>query len=84
VNTWIEFVGWSGAFLILCGYIANSTGRLTRTDKSYQLINIIGSAEFVYYTAFHHTWATMTLNIVWCCVGTYSLHKIVRNPTHAE
>jgi hypothetical protein len=72
----IEVIGWSGALLILSGYIANSNGWLTARDWRYQLINLVGSAEFVLYTAMHQTWATMTLNGIWCAVAVTALLRM--------
>jgi len=74
-----EIIGWTGAALILGGYIANSMGWLTTRRPGYQLINLAGSALFVYYTAMHATWATMTLNSIWFLVAAVSLVRMVRN-----
>lgn len=74
----IECIGWSGALLILSGYVANTNGWLGPRDWRYQFINLVGSAEFVLYTAMHQTWATMTLNGIWCAVAVLALVRMGR------
>lgn len=72
----VEAIGWSGASLILAAYIANSNGWLDRTHKAYPAINLAGSCAFVFYTASHHTWATMALNSIWAIVAANALSRI--------
>lgn len=74
----VEAIGWGGASLILSAYIANSHGWLDRQSWLYQLINLVGACAFVFYTGVHHTWATMTLNVIWAVVATWALFHILR------
>jgi len=42
----VEVAGWSGAALILLGYLLISTGRLTGQSPAYQWINLAGAIGF--------------------------------------
>ncbi|MCH4152846.1 MAG: hypothetical protein LKF30_13005 [Sphingobium sp.] len=74
----IEAIGWSGAAIILSGYVANSNGWLDREHWLYQFVNLIGASAFIFYTLVHQTWATMTLNIIWAGVAANALIRILR------
>jgi hypothetical protein len=79
----IEFTGWSAAFLVLSGYVASTNGWLTPKDWRYQVINLVGAAQFIFYTGMHHTWAPMALNAIWFAVALAALLRMSRRAAGA-
>ena len=75
----IEFVGWSGALLILVAYALLSTGRLEGRSRSYQWLNLVGSFGFVVNSDFNGAWPSAALNVVWMGIGIATLARLGRN-----
>jgi len=74
----IEVMGWAAALLILGSYIGVSTGKLTGQSRTYQWMNVVGSAFFVVNTWWHQAIPSAVLNIVWCAVGLFALWNLYR------
>ena len=68
--------GWTGAALILLGYLLISTDRLTGRSPAYQWMNLIGAAGFVVNGAWHGAVPSASLNVVWFAIAAFALWRI--------
>ena len=74
----VEVAGWTGALLILLGYLAITTGKLTGDSALYQWINVAGAAGFVVNGWWHGAAPSAALNVVWLLIGTVALIRLWR------
>jgi hypothetical protein len=74
----VEVAGWTGALLILFGYLAITTGKLTGDSALYQWINVAGAAGFVVNGWWHGAVPSAALNVVWLLIGTVALIRLWR------
>jgi hypothetical protein len=74
----VEVAGWTGALLILLGYLAITTGKLTGDSALYQWINVAGATGFVVNGWWHGAIPSAALNIVWLLIGTVALIRLRR------
>ena len=72
----VEVAGWTGAGLILLGYLLISAGKLTGRSAAYQWMNIVGAAGFVINGWWHGAIPSTALNVVWMGIGVVALWKI--------
>lgn len=79
----VEIVGWTGAVLVLGGYLGVSSGRLTGGSPVFQWMNAVGAAFFVVNTWWHGAIPSMVLNIIWSVVGFAALTRIARRGRRA-
>ena len=69
----IEALGWVGAGLILAAYILLSLGRFGARSRTYQLINVMGSAGVLINSAYNGALPSAVLNVIWLGMGAYVL-----------
>ena len=69
----IELIGWLGAALILLAYILLSLGRIDGRSRSYQLINVLGSAGVLVNSGYNRALPSAALNLIWLAMGAYVL-----------
>ena len=74
----VEVAGWTGALLILLGYLLISAGKLTGQTPVYQWMNIVGAAGFVINGWWHGAIPSTVLNVIWMGIGAVALWKIAR------
>jgi hypothetical protein len=74
----VEVAGWTGALLILLGYLLISAGKLTGQSPAYQWMNIVGAAGFVINGWWHRAIPSTALNVIWMGIGAVALWKIAR------
>jgi hypothetical protein len=72
----IDAVGWLGALLILAAYILLSTGRLDGRSRTYQWMNVVGSAGFVINSGWNGALPSAVLNVVWLGIGFLTLWQL--------
>jgi len=72
----IEAAGWTGAMLILAAYILLSSGRLDGRSRTYQWMNVAGSAGFVVNSGWNGALPSAVLNAVWMVIGLLTLWQI--------
>jgi hypothetical protein len=77
-NLAVEVAGWTGALLILLGYLLISAGKQTGQSPSYQWMNIVGAAGFVINGWWHGAIPSTALNVVWMGIGAVALWKIAQ------
>ena len=78
VEAAVEVAGWTGALLILLGYLAITTGKLTGDSALYQWINVAGATGFVVNGWWHGAIPSAALNVVWLLIGTVALIRLRR------
>jgi hypothetical protein len=78
MNVWIEIVGWTGALLIIIAYGFISAGKLDARSRLYQLMNIFGAAGFIVNSGWNGALPSVGLNVVWLCIGVYTLLRRAR------
>jgi len=78
VEVAVEAAGWTGAALILLGYLLISAGKLTGQAPLYQWMNIVGAAGFVINGWWHRAIPSTVLNIVWMGIGVVALWRIAQ------
>ncbi|MDE0771055.1 MAG: hypothetical protein OSB25_02465 [Salibacteraceae bacterium] len=67
--------GWIGAAGLLVAFYLNSTGKITASDKSYQVANLV-SAVLLTLNAFHlGSYPFIIINVFWAGVALLSLVK---------
>jgi hypothetical protein len=74
----VEVAGWTGALLILLGYLLISAGKLTGQSIVYQAMNIVGAVGFVINGWWHRAIPSTALNVVWMGIGAVTLWKIAQ------
>jgi hypothetical protein len=78
VDIAVEVAGWTGALLILLGYLLISAGKLTGQSQAYQWMNIVGAAGFVINGWWHRAIPSTALNVIWMGIGAVTLWKIAQ------
>jgi hypothetical protein len=71
--------GYSGAVLILGGYILSRTRTVQIYGKVYDVINIVGSVFLVLYAVTLHSVPFAILNGIWMITATVGLLSGVRS-----
>ena len=74
----VEVVGWTGAGLILLGYLLISAGKLTGQSPAYQWMNIVGAAGFVINGWWHGAIPSAALNVLWLLIGGIASWRIMK------
>ena len=74
----VEVAGWTGAGLILLGYLLISAGKLTGQSPLYQWMNIVGAAGFVINGWWHGALPSAALNVLWLLIGAIASWRIIR------
>jgi hypothetical protein len=74
----VEIVGWTGAVLILLGYLLITAGKLTGGSLLYQAMNVLGAAGFAINGWWHRALPSTALNIVWLLIGVIASWRILK------
>ncbi|MGV9313203.1 CBU_0592 family membrane protein [Streptomyces sp. NPDC003691] len=71
----LALVGWSGAGLLLAAYALASAGRVRSDGRSFQLLNLFGSAALTVNSGYHQAWPSALLNAAWIAIGLAALSR---------
>jgi len=71
-----SIVGWTGTALIVSAYFLVSTKRVPATSKVYQWMNVAGALGIAVNAYQQAAWPSFGLQIIWICIGLYSLYRI--------
>ena len=74
----IEVVGWAAALLILASYLLVSMGKLSGQSATFQWMNVVGAAGFIFNSGWHGAWPSTSLNVAWAAIGLFTLWRIAR------
>ena len=78
VTILVETIGWISALLILGAYVLLSTERIQSRSRTYQTMNVVGSAGFIVNSGWNGAIPSAALNSVWLLIGIYALWKIAQ------
>lgn len=64
-----QLISLAGAFLVLGAYLGYQRGWLDRSDRSYNVMNLVGSALLLWAAILDRSWGFTLLNAVWVVVS---------------
>ncbi len=74
-----ELAGWSGAVLLLSGFIWGLCQAKANQRTTYLLINIIGALGIIINTYSTGAYPAMSFNIIWMLVALFTwLKKLIK------
>jgi hypothetical protein len=79
-NLFLEYIGWSGAILLLLAYFLIQVGLINSQNYVYIILNIIGALFLVIHTWAYKAYLSVVTNLVWAiiAIGTLSI-LVVKN-----
>ena len=75
MNILVNMLGWIGTGLIVGAYYLVSNKKLDAAGRSYQLINLAGSACMGINVFYNKAWPAVTLQIAWAAIAILALVK---------
>ncbi len=79
METWIDALGWIGAFMILIGYALISFKKVEGNSLEYQLLNIFGSIFLAVNTLFYGAIPSSLVNIIWAIIAVFAIMAIFKS-----
>jgi hypothetical protein len=81
----IQICGWTGTAMIVGAYYCVSNKKLDPQGRTYQWLNLVGSAG-VGVNVFHQkAWPALALEIIWGVIAILTLIRAAkRKPTQSE
>lgn len=73
--TLIDWIGFLGVFQILLAYFLNVTGKISNTNLTFILLNLIGAIMACLASILLNYWPFIILEGVWALVSLYALLK---------
>lgn len=74
--SWGDVVGVLGAAAVLAGYLLLQLGRLRRSDTSFLLLNLFGSAGILCSLAFKFNLSATLIEGAWFAISFYGLVRL--------
>jgi hypothetical protein len=74
-----QVLSLAGAALVLLGFGALHTGRLSQHDVAYHVVNLIGAVCLASSSLMTQTWGFVILNAVWAAVAASGLLRPQRD-----
>lgn len=68
----MDFVGWTGAILIVLAYFLNVQNMLER-GQAYNLLNLLGASGVALGCWYRRTWFACALNVVWAGIALVAM-----------
>jgi len=69
-------IGIAGALAVLAAYLLLQLGRLARSDKSFLLLNLFGSAGILFSLAFRFNLSATLIEGAWFAISLYGLVRL--------
>ena len=74
---WYDYVGTSGVVVILVAYFLLQTERLSSTDLSYSVVNLIGAAFIAISLLFDFNLSAFIIELFWIAISFYGILRYV-------
>ena len=69
--TWSDFLGNIGVILIIVAFYLNVTEKIKSTDRSYNLLNLIGSILLLTSLIYKPNLSNINIEIIWGGISAY-------------
>ena len=73
--TWSDFLGNIGVILIIAAFYLNVTEKIKSTDRSYNLLNLIGSILLLTSLIYKPNLSNIIIEIIWGGISLMGLYK---------
>jgi len=73
--TWSDFIGNIGVVLIIVAFYLNVAEKIKSTDRSYNLLNLIGSILLLISLIYKPNLSNIIIEIIWGGISAYGLYK---------
>ena len=73
--TWSDFVGNIGVILIIAAFYLNVAEKIKSTDRSYNLLNLIGSILLLTSLIYNPNLSNIIIEIIWGGISLMGLYK---------
>ena len=73
--TWSDFVGNIGVILIIVAFYLNVAEKVKSTDRSYNLLNLIGSILLLTSLIYKPNLSNIIIEIIWGGISLIGLYK---------
>ena len=73
--TWSDFVGNIGVILIIAAFYLNVAEKIKSTDRSYNLLNLIGSILLLTSLVYKPNLSNIIIEIIWGGISLMGLYK---------
>ena len=80
IENFISLIGWVGSIEILIAYWLISSERVSAKSKTYQILNLTGSAFLIVLTYYTKAFPATFLNVVWFIIAGITLAQLLRKP----
>lgn len=70
-----DIIGYLGLILVLIPFILEELNKLDYRSKTYNILNIIGSAVLVWYSIQTKVYVFTIANLIWVLFALYALIK---------
>ena len=73
--TWSDFVGNIGVILIIVAFYLNVAEKIKSTDRSYNILNLIGSILLLTSLIYKPNLSNIIIEIIWGGISLMGLYK---------
>ena len=73
--TWSDFVGNIGVIIIIAAFYLNVAEKIKSTDRSYNLLNLIGSILLLTSLIYKPNLSNIIIEIIWGGISLMGLYK---------
>jgi len=73
--TWSDFVGNIGVILIIIAFYLNVAEKIKSTDRSYNLLNLIGSILLLTSLIYKPNLSNIIIEIIWGGISLMGLYR---------
>ena len=73
-----DWIGLSGAFLIVLAYFLLQTGRIDPRSIAFSLVNALGAAGILFSLTFEFNLPAFAIELFWLVISGYGLFLAIR------